>query len=97
MSRQDRSHKIAEAEKDQSRLQPSVDPVTPDLRTPEDVSRWADAIAAGQISFPGELDQERARVLACEVGRRRRLRLIRFIGRAIAHDIFRAARSKEAT
>jgi hypothetical protein len=51
--------------------QPGVDPVTPDLRSKEDLARRTGAIAAGQVPFPGEIDQERARVLASEVGRRR--------------------------
>jgi hypothetical protein len=94
---QHRIHDSSAADNDHDRPQPGVKPVTPDVRTPEDLARWADAIAAGQVPFPCELDQKRARVLASEVGRRRRSRLTQFIARAIAQDIFRAARSKEAT
>jgi hypothetical protein len=56
-----------------------------------DVDRWARLIADGQVSFPAELSLLTQEVLAREVSQFRRQRLLRFIARAIAMDIYRSS------
>ena len=56
-----------------------------------DVDRWARLIADGQVSFPAELSLLTQEVLAREVSQFRRQRLLKFIARVIAMDIYRSS------
>lgn len=52
-----------------------------------DLERWAQLIADGEVSFPGDLAPEQAQRLQRIVRERMRRRLIRFIARRIAKEI----------
>ena len=55
-----------------------------------DIDRWAQLVADGQTSFPTELTSPQRETLMHRVARLRRTRLLNFIARAIAEDIFRS-------
>lgn len=52
-----------------------------------DLERWAQLIADGEVSFPGDLAPERAEILRRKVRECMRRRLMRFIARRIAKEI----------
>lgn len=58
--------------------------------SPAEFSRWADAVASGEVSFPQAVDGQQRETRLVEIQRRRRARLVRFIACAIAHDISRS-------
>src|SRR5690242_15647635 len=58
---------------------------------PVDRQRWAQLVADGEIPFPKGLDPAEEIELAQEVARRRRIRLLKFIARTIAVDIYRTS------
>jgi hypothetical protein len=61
----------------------------PDVRADFDVERWALLVADGQVPFPTDLESSVQEALVRRVSQRRRLRLLKFIARAIAQDICR--------
>jgi hypothetical protein len=61
-----------------------------DFFSPEELQRWADLVASGEVTFPENLSPGGCKQLAEEVRRRRRSRLVKFVARAIAEDIRRS-------
>jgi len=57
--------------------------------TAEQLARWAELIAGGEAHFPGSLGRDQQRHLLELVRQRRRSRLVQFIARAIAQEIWR--------
>jgi hypothetical protein len=55
--------------------------------------RWVELVASGEVEFPKDLRSAAAGRLGLEVRQRRRTRLIHYIARAIALDLWRAANS----
>ncbi len=53
-----------------------------------DVGRLAQLVADGEVPFPRDLDDSTQRTLVLRVAHLRRGRLLRFIARVIARDIF---------
>ena len=60
--------------------------------TPEPLARLAELIADGRAVLPPGLSADHLQTLIREVRRRRRDRLIQFIGRAVARDLYRGGR-----
>lgn len=58
------------------------------LDTAERLHRWALLIASGEAPLPAELAPAELSVVLAEVARLRRERLVRFVARAIAQDIY---------
>jgi len=67
---------------------PSSAPATEELST-DQLTRWADLIANGEVGFPANLPAGQLRKLIAEVRQLRRDRLIHYIAHAIARDIHR--------
>ena len=63
---------------------------TPELQSPEQLARLADLVACGGLPLPVDLHPDLLEHLAHEVRQRRHRRLVSFIARAIAKDIFRS-------
>jgi len=64
---------------------------TPATRlSPDQLNRWAELVAGGEVSFPDHLHNEDRALLVEEVQRRRRSRLVHSIARAIAQDILQS-------
>ncbi len=59
---------------------PLIDPA-------ERLHRWAALVAVGSTPLTEDLRPEELKLVLAEVARLRRQRLVRFIARAIAHDI----------
>ena len=59
----------------------------------DQLTRWADLIANGEVGFPANLPAGQLRELIAEVRQLRRNRLIDYIARAIALDIHRSCES----
>lgn len=57
--------------------------------TSQQLDRWADLVAAGESPFPSGLADQDERQLVELVRRRRRARLVQFIARVIAREIWR--------
>jgi hypothetical protein len=55
-----------------------------------DVDRWAMLVTDGQVPFPTHLKSSAQEALMRRVSQLRRLRLLKFIARAIAQDICRS-------
>jgi hypothetical protein len=55
-----------------------------------DVDRWARLVADGQVPLPTHLESSEQEALVRRVSQLRRLRLLKFIARAIAQDICRS-------
>jgi hypothetical protein len=71
-------------------LPEGVAPATPTEPVTEDqLARWAGLIAEGRAGFPDGLSAPQLGQLSCEVRRLRRARLVRWIARAVAHDLHR--------
>lgn len=69
---------------------PAPTPAPDTTLTSEQVDHWAHLVANGVVSFPSHFTPADARALGCQVRRRRRERLIGFIARAIATEIWRS-------
>ena len=66
-------------------------PTTPNadlLSTPEKLDRVANLIAEGEFPFPTGLSPDQQVLLATEVRKRRHQRLVKFIARSIARDLW---------
>lgn len=66
-------------------------PALPPPLTREQLGRQAELIAAGEAEFPDDLPPAQQVLLADEVRRLRRARLVTFIARQIALDVHRDA------
>lgn len=60
------------------------------LSTPEKLDQVARIVAQGEFPFPTGLTSDQAAQLATEVRKRRRRRLVKFIARSIAQEIWRS-------
>lgn len=60
------------------------------LSTPEKLDQVANMVAQGEFPFPIGLAPDQVEQLAIEVRKRRRRRLVQFIARSIAQDIWRS-------
>ncbi|QDT93585.1 hypothetical protein [Gimesia algae] len=58
------------------------------LSTPEKLDRVANLIAEGEFPFPTGLSPDQQFLLATEVRKRRHQRLVKFIARSIARDLW---------
>ncbi len=59
------------------------------LSSPGKLDRIADLVAQGEFPFPGDLDADELNRLAVAVRERQRRRLVKFIARSIALEIWR--------
>lgn len=69
----------------------SIESTTPNadlLSTPEKLDRVAKLVAEGEFPFPTGLSHEQQILLATEVRNRRHQRLVKFIARSIARDLW---------
>ena len=63
--------------------------------TPIDPRRMAELVASGDLPLPQHLPLEQLDRLARDVQQLRRQRLVQFVARVIANDIYNARRSKQ--
>ena len=66
------------------------EPASTVRRRPIDIGRLAQRVADGQLPCPSNLDPAKQRALVLRVAQLRRFRLLRFIARAIANDIYQS-------
>ena len=65
-------------------------PLTASRQADDDrLDHFAELIANGEAQFEDAGDDRERQALVTQVGRKRRIRLVNFIARAIAHDILR--------
>jgi len=60
----------------------------------EQLIRLAALVAVGEAPFPADFEPQDLQIVLAEVARLRRRKLVRFVARAIAQDIYGDARSK---